>query len=80
MKLYVRFFRFFLVFLSCCTRFLEHWPAQLTDVRVSVVVVELVLRGVLDPGGIRVADALALERALVELEADERKYRQNENG
>jgi len=55
-------------------------PIQLTDIRLFVVVVNFQLGGVLLPDRIRIADALACERALVELQADEREYRQYENG
>jgi len=51
-----------------------------TDVSIFVVVVDLPLSGVRGPGGVRVADTLALERALVELEADQREDGQHEHG
>ena len=52
----------------------------LTGVRVSVVVVDLPLGGVLKPRRVRLTDALAVQRSLVQLQADEREYRQYENG
>jgi len=58
----------------------RHRAEILTDVGVPVVVVDLRLGGVERPDGVRVADALAGQRALVELQSDEREYRQHEHG
>ena len=54
--------------------------AQLTGIGVSVVVVNLLLGGVQRPDRVRIVNALALERALVQLQADQSEYRQNEHG